>query len=154
MTPFEVVYGQKPPIHLPYVAHSSLVEEVNISLQARESPIRLLKHHLQRAQSRMKEQADKKRSPIWHGVCQAAALSTTFTKEALVCHITSWAPSIWAMQSVTENWDSSLPTRTTSACQNPQHFSCITIEKTHWWQACSSRSTGGLILSWTHYSRT
>lgn len=62
MTPFEVVYGQKPPIHLPFVAHSSLVEVVDKCLQARESTIRLLKQNLQLAQSRMKEQVDKKRS--------------------------------------------------------------------------------------------
>lgn len=39
-----------------------MVDEVYMSLQARESTIRLLKHHLAVAQSRMKTQADKKRS--------------------------------------------------------------------------------------------
>lgn len=61
MTLFEVLYGHKPPTHLPYVPHSSLVETVDRSLQARESTIRLLKHHLMLAQSRMKSQADKHR---------------------------------------------------------------------------------------------
>lgn len=63
MTPFEVVYGQKPPLYLPYVAHHSMADQVDRSLQARESTIRLLKHHLQLAQCRMKSQVDKKRSP-------------------------------------------------------------------------------------------
>lgn len=62
MTPYEVLYGQKPPLHLPYVTHSSLVEEVDRSLRARENTIRLLKHHLQLAQARMKAQTNKKRS--------------------------------------------------------------------------------------------
>ncbi|XP_075099028.1 uncharacterized protein LOC142175920 [Nicotiana tabacum] len=53
---------EKPPTHMPYVTYSSLVEEVDKSLQARESTIRLLKHHLQLAQSRMKSHADKERS--------------------------------------------------------------------------------------------
>lgn len=62
MTPFEVLYGQKPPLNLPYITHSSTVEEVDRSLQARDSTIRLFKHHLQLAQAGMKQQADKKRS--------------------------------------------------------------------------------------------
>nr|XP_009789657.1 PREDICTED: uncharacterized protein LOC104237253 [Nicotiana sylvestris] len=63
MTPFEAVYGQKPPLHLPYIAHHSMVDQVDRSLQARESTIRLLKHYLQLAQCWMKAQANKKRSP-------------------------------------------------------------------------------------------
>lgn len=62
MTPFEVLYGQKPPLHLPYIPHSSMVNQVDRSLQARETTIRLLKHHLLLAQSRMKAQADKHRT--------------------------------------------------------------------------------------------
>lgn len=62
LSPFEVLYGQKPPIHMPYIPYSSLVGEVDRSLQARESTIKLLKHHLLLAQSRMKAYADKKRS--------------------------------------------------------------------------------------------
>lgn len=61
LTPFEVLYGQKPPTHFPYIPHSSLVDTVDRSLQARESTIRLLKHHLLRAQDGMKAQADKNR---------------------------------------------------------------------------------------------
>ncbi|GKD06527.1 reverse transcriptase [Tanacetum coccineum] len=33
-TPFEVVYGQKPPIHLPYLAGESFVEAVDRSMLA------------------------------------------------------------------------------------------------------------------------
>ncbi|GKC79313.1 ty3-gypsy retrotransposon protein, partial [Tanacetum coccineum] len=52
-TPFEVVYGQKPPVHLPYLAGESTVEEVDRSMQAREHALNMLKFHLNRAQDRM-----------------------------------------------------------------------------------------------------
>lgn len=61
-TPFEVVYGQPPPIHVPYVSGDSLVAMVDRTLTAREQAIKLLKFHLKRAQDRMKYMANKKRS--------------------------------------------------------------------------------------------
>ena len=62
ITPYEVVYGQPPSLHIPYVQGDSKVEAVDRSLRAREDCIRLLKYHLTRAQQRMKAQADKHRS--------------------------------------------------------------------------------------------
>jgi hypothetical protein len=61
-TPFEVVYGYPPPIHLPYLPGSSVVVTVDRSLLAREDTIKLLKFHLLRAQNRMTQQANKHRS--------------------------------------------------------------------------------------------
>ncbi|GJU29374.1 ty3-gypsy retrotransposon protein [Tanacetum coccineum] len=61
-TPFEVLYGQTPPIHTPYVAKDSSVELVDRNLQAREQVITMLKFHLKAAQDRMKTYTDKKRS--------------------------------------------------------------------------------------------
>ena len=61
-TPYEVVYGQPPPVHLPYLPGDSKVDTVDRSLQAREATIKLLKFHLNRARNRMKQQADKRRS--------------------------------------------------------------------------------------------
>ena len=61
-TPYEVVYGQPPPSHVPYVAGESVVGAVDRSLQAREAAIKLLKFYLQRAVNRMKQHADKKRT--------------------------------------------------------------------------------------------
>ena len=60
--PYEVVYGQTAPTHLPYLAGESPVGTVDRSLQAREARIKMLKFYLQRSQNRMKQQADKKRS--------------------------------------------------------------------------------------------
>ena len=62
MTPYEVVYGQPPPLHLPYLPGEVLNDEVDRSFQRREQILIDLKEHLTKAQQRMKSQADKKRS--------------------------------------------------------------------------------------------
>ncbi|GKA68223.1 retrotransposable element Tf2 [Tanacetum coccineum] len=62
VSPYEVVYGQIPPLHNPYVAGESAVESVDRSLQARERAIEMLQFHIKRAQDRMKKYADLKRS--------------------------------------------------------------------------------------------
>ena len=61
-TPYEVLYGQPPPLHIPYMPGSSSVDSVDRSLAAREATLHLLKHNLQKAQHRMKQQADQHRS--------------------------------------------------------------------------------------------
>ncbi|XP_015084212.1 uncharacterized protein LOC107027599 [Solanum pennellii] len=61
-TPFEVLYGQKPPIHLPYLVGEAANEMVDRSLEAREAIIELLKFHIRRAQQRMKDLANRHRS--------------------------------------------------------------------------------------------
>ena len=61
-TSYEVVYGQAPPVHLPYLPGGSKVEVVAKSLEEREKMLLLLKFHLMCAQHRMKQQADEHRS--------------------------------------------------------------------------------------------
>lgn len=61
-TPYEVVYGQPPPIHLSYLPRDSRVEAIDRSFTARERMLAVLKVNLQNAFSRMKQQADKSRS--------------------------------------------------------------------------------------------
>ncbi|GJU79688.1 retrovirus-related pol polyprotein from transposon 17.6 [Tanacetum coccineum] len=61
-TPYEVLYGQTPPIHIPYVSGESKVDTVNRTLAAREEFIKTLAFHLKRAQEWMKTQANKHRS--------------------------------------------------------------------------------------------
>ena len=61
-TPYEVVYGQPAPTHLPYLVRGSMVGAIGRSLRAREAAIKLLKFYLQKAINRMKQQVDKKRT--------------------------------------------------------------------------------------------
>ena len=61
-TPYEIVYGQAAPVHLPYLLRDSKIDMVDKSLQAREAAIKLLKFHLYRTRNKMKQQANHKRS--------------------------------------------------------------------------------------------
>lgn len=61
-TPYEVVYGQAPPLHLPYLPHDSLNDVVDRSFLAREEMLRTLKTNSQKVVNQMKQQANKGRS--------------------------------------------------------------------------------------------
>ncbi|GMJ13949.1 hypothetical protein HRI_005064100 [Hibiscus trionum] len=60
-SPFQALYGQDPAVHVPYIAGESIVASVDRGLQQREVALKMIKFHLNRAQGRMKQQADKKR---------------------------------------------------------------------------------------------
>ena len=62
-TPYEIVFGQPPPLHLPYLPGESSSSVIYRCLQKREEVIIMLKFHLLRAQNRMKQYADAHRSP-------------------------------------------------------------------------------------------
>jgi len=61
-SPYEIVYGQALPVHLPYLPGESKIALVDKSLQKREEMLKLLKFHMKRAQDRMKQLADRGRS--------------------------------------------------------------------------------------------
>lgn len=50
VSPYEALYGKNPPIHLPYLAGTSLVATVDRNLQQREATKKLLQFHLKRSQ--------------------------------------------------------------------------------------------------------
>jgi len=50
MTPYEVLYGVPPPIHIPYFPRDSAVESVDAYLTTRENLIKRVRSHLQTAQ--------------------------------------------------------------------------------------------------------
>jgi hypothetical protein len=62
MTPFEAVYGQKPPSVLSYLPGVSKVQAVDQTLTIREVILRTLKENLFMAQNHMKQQVDQGRS--------------------------------------------------------------------------------------------
>nr|GEY50630.1 retrovirus-related Pol polyprotein from transposon 17.6 [Tanacetum cinerariifolium] len=57
-----LIYGQPPPIHVPFLGGLSKVDAVDRTLEAREQAIQMLKFHLSRSQNRRKQQADKRKS--------------------------------------------------------------------------------------------
>ena len=59
MTPFEAVYGQKPPSVLSYLLGTSKVQAVDQTLTVREDILHTLKDNLVMAQNRMKQQANQ-----------------------------------------------------------------------------------------------
>ncbi|XP_074299685.1 uncharacterized protein LOC141630835 [Silene latifolia] len=56
------MYGRPPPIHLPYLAGESKVDSVDRVLLNREEALQAIKLNLARAQNRMRQQTNKKRS--------------------------------------------------------------------------------------------
>ena len=51
-TPYEIMYGQVPPIYLSYLPGESKVDR---SLRKREEMLKIIKFHLKRAQDKMKQ---------------------------------------------------------------------------------------------------
>lgn len=62
MTPFEALYGYPSPVHVPYIAQDRVPAAVNQHLLQKESIVQLLRFHMDRAQHRMKQLANKHRS--------------------------------------------------------------------------------------------
>jgi len=61
MTPFEVMYGRKPPSFPQYITGTSRIDAVDELLTQREEVFAFLRKKLSKAQNRMKETADKSR---------------------------------------------------------------------------------------------
>ncbi len=66
-TPFEVVYGRKPPTLLSYVAGTTKTEAVDKELQTRDEVLKELRQSIQ-AQIRMKQNAAKHRRDLEYAV--------------------------------------------------------------------------------------
>jgi len=62
MTPYEIVYGFPPPIHIPYFPSDSAIASVDEYLSTKEEVINRVRGHLQVAQNRMIISANMKRS--------------------------------------------------------------------------------------------
>lgn len=64
MTPFQVVYGRKPPHLLRIGSGHTSVDSLEEEFKARDTILDELKLHLLRAQQIMKDSADKKRRKV------------------------------------------------------------------------------------------
>ncbi|KAJ9547082.1 hypothetical protein OSB04_019625 [Centaurea solstitialis] len=64
ISPFEIVYGRKPPTVIQFLPGEIRVEAVGEELRDRDEALRQLKQQLVHAQTLMKEQVDKKRRDI------------------------------------------------------------------------------------------
>ena len=62
MTPYEVVYGQEPPILLPYTPNCSPVQEVDMVLRNHDRILHNLQENIHMERNRMKQQANQHRS--------------------------------------------------------------------------------------------
>ncbi|KAM0028068.1 putative nucleotidyltransferase, Ribonuclease H [Helianthus debilis subsp. tardiflorus] len=63
-TPFSAVYGREPPSLFPYVAGETKNAELEQQLVDRDAMIKLLRQNLQKAQDRMRNQANQKRREL------------------------------------------------------------------------------------------
>jgi len=61
-TPYEIIYGYPPPLHIPDIPKDSQVEEVDAFLSKREHMLVNIKKNLQGAQNMMVQLANKHRS--------------------------------------------------------------------------------------------
>ncbi|GJV54036.1 putative mitochondrial protein, partial [Tanacetum coccineum] len=73
-TPYEAVYCQTPPIHVPYIPGDSRVEEVDMTFQAREEAIKVLKFHLKsfNLTESIRQGQQHKLSPKYYGPFKVA----------------------------------------------------------------------------------
>jgi len=62
LTPYEILYGFPPPIHVPYLPRDSTVESIDDILTRQEEMLKQVKRNLQAAQNRMTQIANNRRS--------------------------------------------------------------------------------------------
>ncbi|XP_077234234.1 uncharacterized protein LOC143876425 [Tasmannia lanceolata] len=89
MTPFEALYGRKPPTIPDYIRGSSKVDQVDSALLQRDQLLQLLKANLLRAQLRMKHQADKHRADREYKVGDWVFLKLQPYRQSIVASRTS-----------------------------------------------------------------
>jgi hypothetical protein len=68
MTPFELVYGRKPPPLVPYNQGTTLVDAVDSRLVDRDALLDRAHHHLLTAQNRMKQRYDLHHHEVTYAV--------------------------------------------------------------------------------------
>ncbi|KZV15495.1 hypothetical protein F511_33210 [Dorcoceras hygrometricum] len=85
MTPFEAVYGRKPPVIARFLPAESNVAAVAREIQDRDEVLRQLKYNLQRAQQRMVKQANVHRREVIYEVGDKVFLKLRPHRQQSVC---------------------------------------------------------------------
>jgi hypothetical protein len=82
-TPYEILYGMVPPIHIPYTHKDSPVEAVDHYLTQQEEMFKEIRSNLLQSQHRMTQQ-EKKRKKFFSGrfsLCQTITLQTALSSQ-------------------------------------------------------------------------
>jgi hypothetical protein len=108
MTPFEVVYGQKPLSVLSYLPGVSKVQDVDHTLTVRASILCTLKENLVMAQNRMKQQADQGHSNVnlLKGTKVFLHLQPYKKTSLKVEHCQKLAPKFYGPYTILKQWGS------------------------------------------------
>ncbi|KZV13561.1 transposon Ty3-G Gag-Pol polyprotein [Dorcoceras hygrometricum] len=85
MTPFEAVYGRKPPVVTRFLPAESNVAAVARELLDRDEVLRQLKYNLQRAQQRMIKQSNAHRRDVSYAVGDKVFLKLRPHRQQSVC---------------------------------------------------------------------
>jgi hypothetical protein len=85
-TPYNILYGFNPPIHIPYFPKDSALEAVDHYLTTREQLLQTVKLNLTKAQNRMRQLANKKRSDRVLEVGDSVYLKLQTYKQRSILH--------------------------------------------------------------------
>ena len=134
MTPFEAVYGQKPPSVLSYLPGTSKVQAVDQTLTVRGDILRTLKENLVMAQNRMKQQADQGRSE-----CQFVEGDQVFLRlqpykqTSLKAEVSEASPQIlWPLHSSKAGGTSRMSVSSAQSVKATSFFSCFMLKEGDW----------------------
>jgi len=129
-TPYEILYGVVPPIHIPYTPKDSPVEVVDHYLTQREDMFKLIRSNLMQSQNRMAQQANKKRSERMFSEGDLVYLKLQPYRQQSVHKQNSYKLSAKSLHDHQENWNSCLQTTITCCCCGTSYISCVPVEET------------------------
>jgi hypothetical protein len=134
MTPFEVVYGQKPPSVLSYLPGVSKVQAIDQTLTVREAILRTLKENLVMAQNRMKQQADQGRSERQFAEGDQVFLHCNLTRKFPQGRALSEASTqiLWSLYSSQVCGTSGLSVIFAQSFEATSCFSCFMLKEGDW----------------------
>jgi hypothetical protein len=141
MTPFEAVYGQKPPSVLSYLPGTSKVQAIDQTLTVQEDIHRTLKENLVMAQNRMKQQADQGHSERQFAEGDQVFLRLQpYKKTSLKAEQCQKASTqiLWPLHSSQACGTSRISVSSAQSVEATSCFSCFMLEEGDWNQVPNS----------------